>query len=141
MQGKSLLLQRQIAKHDGSLGPQKLMWGGMSLRVTGHCAHSLKWYLEISHEDSSWAVPKTGQVGRWRKPWRWELGKRWRELRIENSPSDNYDLLSLQSGTYGAAGFETRNCLALWVCQLPERGEGRKNMPGEESQRWKAGVQ
>lgn len=63
------------------------------------------------------------------------------ELRIENSHSDNHDLPSLQPGICGAAGFETRNCFALWVCQLPEKEAGRKNMPGEDSQKWKAEMQ
>lgn len=67
------------------------------------------------------------------------------ELRIENSSSDNHEPLhSLQfprSGTCGAAGFETRNCLVLWVCWLPEKGAGRRNMPGEEPWRWKAEMQ
>lgn len=60
------------------------MLGGMSLGRTGHCAHSLKWYLEISHEDNGWAELKTGLAGRWRKPLRWQQRKRWQELRIEN---------------------------------------------------------
>lgn len=117
------------------------MWGGMNLGRTGHRAHSLKWYLEISHEDNGWAELKTVLADRWRKPWIWQQRKRWRKLKIENSPLDNHEpqrsLLSLQSVACGAAGFETRNCLALWVCWLPEKGAGRRNMPGEEPQRWK----
>lgn len=63
MQMKSLLkvlLQKQIAEHAERVGQRILMWRGMGLGRTGHCDHWLKWYLEISHEDSGWAGPMIG---------------------------------------------------------------------------------
>lgn len=80
----------------------------------------------------------------WKKPWTWRKRKRWGVLKIGKSPSDNHEPLqslpSLPSGICGAAGFETGNCLALWVCWLPEKGAERRNMPGEERQRRTAEV-
>lgn len=35
----------------------------MSLGRTGHCAHSVKWCLKISHGDSGWAELKISLVG------------------------------------------------------------------------------
>lgn len=81
---KSQFPQRQTAEHVGHLGQQILKLGGMSLGRIGHRAHSLKWYLEISHEDNDWEELMTGLVGSWRKPWSWQQRKKWKKLRTEN---------------------------------------------------------
>lgn len=62
--------------------------------------------------------------------------------RLVSLSPDNYEppksLLFLPSVAYGAAGFEMRSCLVLWVCWLPEREVGRRNTPGEGLLKWKA---
>lgn len=85
MQKKTLLHLNQIAELVVSLGLQVLMWGGVSLGRTGHYAHLLKWYLEISHEGNDWVELKTGLADRWRKPLWWQQRKNSRELMSEKS--------------------------------------------------------
>lgn len=66
------------------------------------------------------------------------------ELTIESSFPHNYEslmsLLPLLSGACGAAGFEMRRCSPLWAC-WHEREAGRRSKPGEEQQKWKAGME